>query len=89
VEVVGVSRDDVETLERFRKDRELPFPLVSDATGAISRAYRVRWPILGLARRVTFLVGRDRRIRLAFHSERDPRAHPARVLQEAGGAARG
>jgi peroxiredoxin len=89
VEVVGVSRDDAETLERFRQDRELPFPLVSDASGEIARAYRVRWPIIGLARRVTYLVGRDRRVRLAFHRERDVRAHPARVLQEARGAARG
>ena len=35
------------------------------------------------ARRVTYLIGRDRKIRLAFRSERDFTAHPERVLREA------
>ena len=81
--MVGVSTDDAATLQRFHEEQGLPFPLVSDAAGAITRAYRVRWPILGRARRVTYLIGPDRKIRLAFRSERDVRAHPERVLQEA------
>jgi thioredoxin-dependent peroxiredoxin len=85
VEVVGISTDGPETLDRFRRERELPFALVSDASGKIARAYGARWPILGLARRVTYLVGRDRRVRLAFRSERDFTAHPERVLREATG----
>ena len=83
MEVVGISTDGAETLDRFRRERELPFALVSDAAGRIARAYGARWPILGLARRVTYLVGRDRRVRLAFRSERDFTAHPDRVLREA------
>ena len=81
--MVGISRDPPETLDRFRREHVLPFPLVSDASGQIARAYRARWPLVGLARRVTYLVGRDRKVRLAFHSERDVKAHPDRVLQEA------
>jgi peroxiredoxin len=79
---VGVSTDAPATLQRFHQEQDLPYPLVSDAGGSITRAYRVRWPIVGLARRVTYLIGPDRKIRLAFRSERDARAHPARVLQE-------
>jgi peroxiredoxin len=86
VEVVGVSTDSEETLARFRQERELPFPLVSDAGGRVARAYKVRWPLLGLARRVTYLVGRDRKVRMAFHSERNVTAHPERVLREVTGA---
>jgi peroxiredoxin len=85
VEVVGVSTDSAETLARFRRERDLPFALVSDAGGGIARAYRVRWPIIGVARRVTYLLGRDARVRFAFHSERHPDAHPARVLRAAAG----
>ena len=81
--MVGVSTDDPATLQRFHDEQDLPYPLVSDAGGEITRAYRARWPILGLARRVTYLVGPDRTIRLAFRSERNVRAHPERVLQEA------
>jgi peroxiredoxin len=81
--VVGVSTDDPGQLQRFHAEQDLPYPLVSDASGEITRAYRARWPIVGLARRVTYLIGPDRKIRLAFRSERDVRAHPERVLQEA------
>jgi peroxiredoxin len=83
--VVGVSVDPEETLARFRRELDLPFPLVSDAAGAIARAYGVRWPLVGLARRVTYLVGRDGRVRMAFRSERHPREHPERVLQAVAG----
>jgi peroxiredoxin Q/BCP len=85
VEVVGISTDSAEVLDRFRAERELPFPLVADASGRIASAYGARWPIIGRARRVTYLVGRDRKVRLAFHSERDVTAHPDRVLEAAGG----
>ena len=67
--MVGVSRDTQETSDRFRESLGLPYPLVGDAEGAILRAYKVRWPVLGWAQRVTYLVARNRSVRLAFHSE--------------------
>ena len=67
-EVIGVSADQQETSERFRNSLGLPFPLVGDATGQILRAYRVRWPLIGLARRVTYVVGRDRKVRSVYES---------------------
>jgi peroxiredoxin len=41
----------------------------------ITGAYKVGWPVIGLARRVTYVVGKDRKVRLAFHSEFDIPAH--------------
>jgi peroxiredoxin len=73
--VVGVSRDSQKTNDDFGKSLDLPFALVGDQKGAISRAFKVRWPVIGLARRVTYVVGKDRKIRLAFHSETDVSAH--------------
>ena len=32
---------------------------------------KVRWPVIGLARRVTYLVDRNRRVKMALHSEFD------------------
>jgi peroxiredoxin len=74
-EVVGVSRDTQQTSDRFRDSLQLPFPLVGDAEGEVLKAYKVRWPVVGLARRVTYLVGQNRKVRLAFHSEFDAGAH--------------
>lgn len=74
---MGVSNDTQETSDRFAKSLDLPYPLVGDPDGEILRDYKARWPILGLARRVTYLVGRDRRVETAYHSERDAESHVA------------
>jgi thioredoxin-dependent peroxiredoxin len=81
--VVGVSADSQATSDRFRASLELPYPLQGDPGGKIARAYGVRWPVVGLARRASFLVGRDRSIRSAFLSELDAEAHVAKALEAA------
>jgi len=73
--VIGVSADTPEKNEQFRQSLELPFPMVGDPSGQVLRAYRVRWPLLGLARRVSYVVGTDRRIRRAHHAELDVESH--------------
>jgi len=67
--VVGVSRDTQETSDRFRESLRLPYPLVGDARGDVLAAYKVRWPVIGLARRVTYLISKNRHVKLVFHSE--------------------
>jgi thioredoxin-dependent peroxiredoxin len=67
--VIGISTDDQGTSDRFRASLDLPFPLVGDAVGEICRSYRVRWPIVGFAQRVTYVIDRDGRIELARHDE--------------------
>jgi peroxiredoxin Q/BCP len=67
--VVGVSTDDQDTNDRFRDSLNLPFPLVGDPEQTIVRAYDVRWPLVGFAQRVTYIVGTDRRIEMAQHHE--------------------
>ena len=57
---------------------ELPFPLVGDA--AAVKAYGVGWPIIGMARRVTFVVARDLRVAFRYHNEIDPEAHVEKAL---------
>jgi peroxiredoxin Q/BCP len=75
--VVGVSTDDQAKSDAFRKSLSLPFALVGDADGTIARAYRVRWPILGFAQRVTYVIGPDRRVTQARHQERRAEQHVA------------
>jgi peroxiredoxin Q/BCP len=77
--VVGVSSDTQETNDRFRKSLDLPFPLVGDPDGTVLEAYRVRWPLLGMAQRVTYAISQKRKILLAFHSELSPTAHVAKA----------
>lgn len=76
---MGVNADPQESNDRFRESLALPFPLVGDPGGAILKAYQVRWPIIGIAKRVTYVIGRDRKIQSAFRSERDMAAHAAQA----------
>ena len=73
--VVGVSSDDQEVADRFRESLDLPFPLVGDRKATIISLYDVKWPLIRLASRVTYLVGKDRRIRTAHKSARDIESH--------------
>ena len=75
--MVGVSADSQRTQDSFARSLELPFPLVGDPDGSVRSSYDVAWPLFGLARRVTYVVGRDRRIRLAHRAERDVESHVA------------
>lgn len=80
--MIGVSADKPETAARFAESLDLPYPLVGDPQGDILRAYKVRWPLVGLAQRVSYVIGRDRRIESAYHSELHAKAHVARALEE-------
>jgi peroxiredoxin len=83
VEIVGVSADNEERSRKFAEELDLTYPLVADPKGTVLKAYGVRWPIVGLAQRSTFVVGRDRQVRMAFHSERDVQAHLTQASAEA------
>ena len=45
------------------------------------------WPLIGLNRRVTYLVARNRQIRLAFHSELKAESHVEQACSAAREAA--
>lgn len=64
--IVGISPDKHDTQCRFAREMGLNFPLIADKGGTIAAAYQVKWPILGLTRRVTFVVGEGRRIEAIF-----------------------
>src|ERR1043165_144283 len=62
VEVVGVSFDSPESHQKFISKYNLNFPLVADTDGKIADAYGVRMPGKEMAKRVSFLIGRDGKI---------------------------
>jgi len=59
VTVVGVSRQDTASKQRFAQQHRLPFTLLADTDSSVHRAFGVL--ALGglIARRVTFLITRD------------------------------
>ena len=62
VEVVGVSFDNEVSHRKFIEKHSLNFSLLADSDGKIADAYGVRVPGKNVARRVSFLIGKDCRI---------------------------
>ena len=64
--VVGVSPDPPEEHARFKKEHDLPFPLLSDEDNEVANAYGVQ----GILRtkRVTFVIDQEGTIRARIKS---------------------
>jgi peroxiredoxin Q/BCP len=88
VAVVGVSDDPVPDLADFAAEEELPFDLLSDEDGAVSRAYdsygekNVFGNVTEGVFRNTYVVGPDGTVTHAFESV-DPEGHADEVLAAA------
>jgi len=81
VVVFGVSKDSQESHDTFAKKHALPFYLTADESGTVVKAYGVG-STLGMASRVTFVVGRDNKIVKVF-PDVDPAIHADEVLAAA------
>lgn len=79
--IVGVSTDDPATQCDFARSLKAPFPMIGDKDSAISRAYDVLWPLLGVAKRVTYVISAEQRIEAVFHHELDMKGHRDDVLR--------
>jgi peroxiredoxin Q/BCP len=80
VTVFGVSTQDNETHKKFAAEHKLPFALLPDEKHDIAKAFGV--PVfLGLAKRVSFLIGKDGKIKYVW-----PKAattgHAAEILAQ-------
>lgn len=56
-QVLGISKDDLETQKKFHASLTLPFPLLADPEGKVTRAFGVDKG--EYAERVTFVIGKD------------------------------
>ena len=72
--VVGVSGDSSESHARFAEKHSVPFSLLADPDHRIIKAYGASW-LFGRIRRVSYVIGTDRRILGAFHHELSAAKH--------------
>ncbi|MFE7511218.1 peroxiredoxin [Streptomyces sp. NPDC057540] len=84
---VGISTDGVERQLEFAERHSLGYPLLSDPDGAVRERFGVRRGFsLAPTKRVTFVIGQDRRIREVVRSELRMSAHADRALAALRGA---
>jgi peroxiredoxin Q/BCP len=54
--VLGVSADDTRSHAKFAAKFSLNFPILADPDKTIIKAYGVAMPVIGIAKRVTFII---------------------------------
>lgn len=78
--VIGVSLDTTESHKRFSEENKLPFPILSDRSKEVAKAYGV----LGLGglmtKRVTFIINKDGKITHIFPKV-DVKSHSEEILK--------
>jgi peroxiredoxin Q/BCP len=75
VNVVGVSGDDTASHDKFAKKHNVPFPLISDPDKTIQKSYEARQLLGLLAKRVTYVIDRNKKVVAVFHHELSAQKH--------------
>lgn len=80
-EVIGISVDSVQAQAEFASRNRLPFSLLADREGAVTKAYGVpNW--MGMFRgRTTYVIDRDGVVQHVFNSQIQVREHVKEALQ--------
>ncbi|MET7403005.1 peroxiredoxin [Dactylosporangium sp. NPDC005572] len=81
---VGISRDSVEKQREFSELHKFDYPLLSDPDGAVADRFGVRrrLPLGPLSmKRMTFVIGTDRRVIAVVHSELSMNEHADQALR--------
>ncbi len=68
-EVIGISTDSAETQCRFAAKLGVGYPMIGDEKRTLARAYGVLWPLIPLARRVTYALDERHVVTAVLHHE--------------------
>ncbi|MGE3263131.1 MAG: peroxiredoxin [Bacteriovoracia bacterium] len=80
--VLGISRQDAASHQKFIAKHKLPFDLLVDHDGSIAKLYGVgTMPIVGFHHRQSILIGPDGKV-LRFYESVDPAKHVEEVLAD-------
>jgi peroxiredoxin Q/BCP len=85
ITVFGCSVDGADSHRAFARKYGLPFPLLVDPDKKIAKAYGADngIPILGLDKRVTYVIGEDGRV-AAVYPQVDPATHANEIIHDLG-----
>ena len=82
VEVIGISRDDITTHIEFKNKYDLPFELLADPKGEVSKQYQTLFPIIKVSKRVTYLLDKQQKIVAVYESLFEPKKHAQYMLEK-------
>jgi peroxiredoxin Q/BCP len=81
-EVIGISSDSEEKHKEFAEKHKLPFILLADKMQKVRKSFGVPGSLFGLIPgRVTYIVGKDEKVKGIFNSLLNPIGHIDHALQ--------
>jgi peroxiredoxin Q/BCP len=80
-QVVGISRDSLESHASFAGKYELPYTLLSDPDGKVRELFGVKKTLGFFDGRVTFVVDQNSVVRHSFSSQLNAKAHVDEALR--------
>ena len=81
IPVFGLSKDDIETHNKFKKEHRLPFELLSDPTGKVCKSYDALVPLIKMPKRITYLIDKDHKIAAVFSDMFESKGHIDAMLK--------
>lgn len=82
VNVIGISKDSISSHQKFKKQHNLPFELLSDPEGVACKAYDALIPIIGIPKRITYLLDADHRVSAVYQDMFGAKKHVEKMLEK-------
>jgi peroxiredoxin (alkyl hydroperoxide reductase subunit C) len=80
--VIGISNDNIETISKFSvQECAGKFNVAADPESKVITAYDAKFPMVGKAQRVSYVIGTDGKIAFVFKSLSDPEGHIENTLK--------
>ena len=80
IPVYGISRDSIATHLKFKKTHKLPFDLLSDGNGRVAAKYKALIPIVGITKRITYLLDENHKIAAVYDSLFNANQHVSNMV---------
>ncbi|TAH17741.1 MAG: peroxiredoxin [Cytophagales bacterium] len=81
VPIFGISKDDIPTHLRFKQQYKLPFELLADTSGLVTKMYDAVVPLIGYPQRTTYLLDHSHKIIAVYDNIIYPKGHIAAMIK--------
>lgn len=82
ITVLGVSKDSITSHQKFKKEHNLPFELLSDPNGKVCKAYDALIPLIKIPKRISYLLDGEHRIAAVYQDMFGAKKHIEIMLEK-------
>lgn len=82
IKVVGISTDSITKHLKFKSRHNLPFELLADTDGKVSKLYKAHIPFLNLSKRITYLLNTQHEVVAAVNDLFNSEIHLKKILDQ-------